>query len=57
MLSKEHIDNKVLNITSEPPYAEDHFRTIFQANLSPSDQIFERQEEELIDFKEKKHME
>ena len=35
--SSEHIENKVLTITSESPSSEDHFDTKIQANISPSD--------------------
>ena len=47
----------MLNITSEHLSSDDYFERKFQANISPSDQIFEKQEEELIEFKVKQHME
>ena len=52
MLLSEHIKNEVLTITSEHPYSENHFEKKIQYNISPSDQSFEKQEEELIEFKE-----
>ena len=42
----------MLTINTEHPYSADHFERKFQANISPSDQIFEKQEEESIKFKE-----
>ena len=45
----------MLTITSEHPSFEDHFERKFQAKISPPDQIFEKQEEELIEFKGKHH--
>ena len=52
MFSSEHLQNEVLTITSEHPYYEYNSERKFQANLSPSDQSFEKQEEELMKFKE-----
>ena len=51
MLSSEHIKNKVLTITSEHPYSEDQFERKFQVKISSSDQGFEKEKKELIDFK------
>ena len=53
MISSEHIQIEVLNITSEHPSSEDHFERKSQAKISPSDQIFEKQEEQLIYFRGK----
>ena len=53
MFSSEHIQNKVLTITSEHPSSEDHFERKFQAKIYPSDQSDEKQEEKLIQFKGK----
>ena len=47
----------MLTITSENPSDEDHFGRKFQANISLSDQGFEKEEEELIEFKGKQKME
>ena len=52
MLSPEHIQNEVLTINSEHPSSKHHFGRKFQAKIYPPDQSFEKQEEELIDFKE-----
>ena len=41
-------ENEVITITSEHSSSEDHFEIKFQANISPSDQSVEKQEEELI---------
>ena len=43
--SSEHIENEVLTINYGPQSSEDHFETKFQANISPSNQIFEQPEE------------
>ena len=45
MLSSEHIQNEVLNITSEHPSYENYFKSKFQAKIYPSDQKFDKQEE------------
>ena len=42
------IQNEVLTINYEHPHSEDHFERKFQSKISPSDQSFEKQEEELI---------
>ena len=55
MFSQEHIQNGVITINSEHPSSEYHFERKFQANISPSDQTFEKKEEELIEFKEEYH--
>ena len=47
----------MLTLTSEPPYSEDKFCTKSQSKFATSDQSFENQEEELIDFKGKQQME
>ena len=49
MFSSTHIENEVLTITYEHPYSDYHCERRFQANISPSDQSLEKQEEELID--------
>ena len=45
----------MLTITSEHPSSENHFERKFQAKIYPSDQSFEKKQEELIEFKEKYH--
>ena len=50
VFSSKHIQNEVLNITSKHPSYKDHFERKFQTKISPSDQILEKQEEELIEF-------
>ena len=55
MLSLEHIENKVVTLTSETSSSEYRFETKLQAKLDKSDQSFEQQEEELIYFKVKQH--
>ena len=45
MFSSEHIENVVITLNSEPPSSEYHFETKFQADVSPFDQKFEKQEE------------
>ena len=47
----------MLNITSEHLSSDDYFEKKLQANISPYDHFFEKQEEQLIDFKGKQHME
>ena len=42
----------MLTITSEHPSSSDHFERKSQDKISPSDQSFEKYEEELIEFKE-----
>ena len=52
MFSSEHIKNKVLIIiTCENQSSRYHFESKFQARISLSDQSFENQEKELIEFK------
>ena len=55
--SSEHIENGVLNITSETPSSEDFLETKLQDKFNKSDQNFEQPEEELIDFMEQQHQE
>ena len=43
MFSSEHIQNEVLNITSEYPSSKDHFDRKLQANVSPYDQILKNE--------------
>ena len=45
----------LLSIPSERPYSADHFERKLFAKISPSDQSFEKQEEEFIEFKWKHH--
>ena len=45
----------MLTINSEHPSSEDHFESKFQYKISPSDQSFEKQEQELIEFKEEQY--
>ena len=40
------IQNEVLTLTSKHPSSADHFERKFQANIYPSDQSFEKKEEE-----------
>ena len=42
ILSSEHIQNEVFNITSEHPYSEDQFERKYQSKIPPSDQSFEK---------------
>ena len=49
------IKNEVLTVNSEHPSSADHFERKFQAKIYPSDQSFEKQEEDLIYFKEEHH--
>ena len=49
------IQNEVLVINSKHPYYVDHFERKPQANISSSDQGFEKQEEELIYYKGEHH--
>ena len=49
------VQNEVLTIKPEHPSYVDHFERKFQAKISPYDQSFEEQEEELIKFKEEHH--
>ena len=53
MFSSEPIQNELLTLTFEHPSSEDHFERKFQAKISPSDQNYEKQEEELIYYKGK----
>ena len=41
ILSSEHIQNEVINFTSEQTSSEDHFESKYQAKVSSSDQNFE----------------
>ena len=49
------IQNEVLTINSEHPSAADQFEIKLQYKIYPSDQSFEKREEEFIDFKEEHH--
>ena len=42
----------MLTINSEHTSSEDQFEKKYQTKIPPSDQSFEKQEEELIEFKE-----
>ena len=55
--SSEHIENEVLTLSSKHPYYEVNFERKFQANIYPSNQIFEQPEESLIELKVKQQME
>ena len=54
MFSSEQIESQVTNLTSETSSYEVHFENTFQAKFDIYDQSFEKQEEYLIEFKEKK---
>ena len=43
------------NITSEHTYYEDNSESKFQAKIYPYDKSFEKQEDELKEFREKHH--
>ena len=47
----------LITITFELPCNEDHFENKFQYNIYPSDTSFEKQEQQLIEFKEKQQIE
>ena len=47
----------MLTITSGHPSSEYNLKRKLKAKLSPSNQIFEQPEEELMDFMEQKHHE
>ena len=49
------IQNEVLTINFEHPISSDHCESKLQARMSPSDKSYEKQEEELIEFKEEYH--
>ena len=49
------IQYEVLTINSGHPSSEDNFERNFQDKISPSEQILEKPEEELIKFKEENH--
>ena len=51
------IQNEVLTINSEHPYSVDYFERKSKPNISPSDQIYEKQEEWLTYSKEEHHVE
>ena len=53
--SSGSIQNEELTIISEHPSSADQFERKPQANMSPSDKSFEKQEEEMIGFKEEQH--
>ena len=55
--SSEHIENEVITLISENPSSENPFETKLQAKFATSDKSFEKQEELLIEFKGKQHME
>ena len=54
-LSSGPIQNEVLTINSEHPYSEYPFERKSQTKFHSSDQSFEKQEEEFIEFKEEHH--
>ena len=45
----------MVTITSETPYSDNRFEKNFQANFDASGQIFKQKQEELVDFKGKRH--
>ena len=49
------IQNEVLTINYEHPSSEDQFERKFQDKIYPSDNSFEKQEEEFTEFKEEHH--
>ena len=53
--SSEHIENKMVTITSETLSLEDCFETKIHAKFNKSDQSFEQPEEELMYFIEQQH--
>ena len=55
MFSSEHIQNEVFTITYEHKCSKDNFEIKSQAKTYPSYQSFEKQEEELIEFKGNHH--
>ena len=55
-ISPKHSESEVPDITREQTSSEYHFDRKFQANISPSYQVFEQPYEELLELKEKKHM-
>ena len=57
MLSSEHIESKVVTLTSKSAPSKNHFETKPQAKFATYDQIFDTKEEELIKLKGKQHME
>ena len=56
-LSPEHIEKEVLTLTPENLSSEDCFETKLQDKFDKSDQIFEQQEEEFMDFNVKHNQE
>ena len=48
--SSEHIENKMVTLTSEILSYEDYFETKLQAKFDKFDQNFKQPEEELMDF-------
>ena len=45
----------MLTITCDHPYYKNHSERKLQANIYPSDQIFKKEQEELIEFNEKQN--
>ena len=54
-ISWEHIENKMVTLTSETLSFEYCFETKLQAKFDKYDQIFEQPEEELMNFIEQQH--
>ena len=57
IFSSEHTKNEVLTLASEHPYSEDDFQSKLKEDIFSSNQGFEKQEEELTEFKERQQME
>ena len=55
-LSSEHMENKMVTLTSETLSFEDWIETKIQANIDKYDQHFEKPEEKLVDFKGEQQM-
>ena len=56
-LSSEHIENNMVNITSEILSIEDCFETKLHTKFDTYYQLFEQPEEELMNFIEQQHQE
>ena len=53
----EHIENKMVTLTSETLFSEDCFENKLQGNFDKYDKKIEQPEEELVDFIEKQRQE
>ena len=54
-ISSEHIESRMVTLTSEYLFTEYCFGTKLQANFDKSDQWYEKLEDEFIDFIEQQH--